>query len=186
MISILSEPARNLLTTDQRSAMSFSVSRRQCMLAAAAWPWSGQARAARSEPVLNVSGKIKISNSPQGYGFTLDMLSALPQHQFHTHTPWHSGRPQFSGPLLRTVLDKVQPQGQTLRAIGLNDYAVELPASDAADWDVIVALLQDGHPMPVRERGPLFIIYPFDDRSELRRQQYFNRSVWQLCRLEIS
>ncbi len=185
MMLKLPDSAQHLITA-QRPPMLSSVSRRQCILAAAAWPWLGQARAARSEPVLNISGKIKVSNSPQGFGFTLDMLSALPQHQFRTRTPWHAGSPQFSGPLLRTVLDKVQAQGQVLRAIGLNDYVVELPASDADDWNVIVALLQDGRPMPVRERGPLFIIYPFDERTELRRQQYFNRSVWQLCRLEIS
>lgn len=186
MMLKLPEPRRNLSAAPSHPAMSFSVSRRQWVLAASAWPWLMSAQAATVEPVLNVSGKIKVSNGPQGYGFTWDMLSALPQHQFRTRTPWHAGTPQFSGPLLRTVLDKVQAQGQTLRAIGLNDYAVELPASDAAEWDVIVALLQDGRPMPVRERGPLFIIYPFDERTELRRQQYFNRSVWQLCRLEIS
>lgn len=167
--------------------MSDSVSRRRFVLAAASvLPWLGQAHAATRDWVLSVSGKIQVSNSAQGYGFTFDMLAALPQHQFRTSTPWHTGTPQFSGPLLRTVLEHVKAQGQTLRAVGLNDYAVDLPVSDAERWDVIVALLQDGHPMPVRERGPLFIIYPFDERSELRRQQYINRSVWQLCRLEIS
>ena len=62
------------------------------------------------------------------------------------------------------MLGAVGAQGRTLRAIALNDYKVDIPFDDVRTIDVVMARLLDGRPMPVRDKGPLFIIYPFDDR----------------------
>ena len=48
-----------------------------------------------------------------------------------------------------------------------------------------MARLINGQAIPVRDKGPLFIIYPFNDRAELRVPQYFARCAWQLRTLEI-
>jgi hypothetical protein len=50
---------------------------------------------------------------------------------------------------------------------------------------VILALKRDGEYMPVRDKGPLFIIYPYDNAPELRSQQFYSRSVWQVSRLVV-
>ena len=50
---------------------------------------------------------------------------------------------------------------------------------------MIVARLMNNRPMPVREKGPLFIVYPFDTKSELRTELYYNRAAWQLNALRI-
>ena len=34
-------------------------------------------------------------------------------------------------------------------------------------------------------KGPLFIVYPFDRKPELATPTYYDRSAWQLQRLEI-
>jgi hypothetical protein len=39
--------------------------------------------------------------------------------------------------------------------------------------------------MPVREKGPLVIIFPFSDRPELRNAVQYSRAVWQLRSLEL-
>ena len=44
---------------------------------------------------------------------------------------------------------------------------------------------RDGKAMPVRDKGPLFIIYPFDRSEELRSERYYGRSAWQLRRIEV-
>jgi hypothetical protein len=49
----------------------------------------------------------------------------------------------------------------------------------------IVARLLNDQPMPVREKGPLFVVYPFDSRAELRNSTYYERSIWQLKALEV-
>jgi len=37
----------------------------------------------------------------------------------------------------------------------------------------------------VRDKGPLFMIYPFDAQPELRSAVYYSRSVWQLSEIEV-
>jgi hypothetical protein len=60
-----------------------------------------------------------------------------------------------------------------------------VPLEDVRRIDVVVARLLDGKPMSVREKGPLFVIYPFDDRPELRTSVYFSRCIWQLKAIEV-
>jgi hypothetical protein len=117
--------------------------------------------------------------------FDMAQLERLPQHSFTTSTPWYQDRKTFTGPLLRDVLAAAGAKGSKLRAISLNDYKVDLPTADAANQGVIVARLLDGAPMSVREKGPLFIVYPFDSADELRSEKYYSRSAWQLRTLEL-
>lgn len=151
------------------------------ILAAAAWcaalPARAQAMPA-GQPVLQISGKV----AAPGGSVLLDMaaLEGLPQHSFSTNTPWSKSPRKFTGPLLRDVLGLAGAQGTRLKASALNDYQVTIPVEDAQHENVIVALRIDGKPIPVRERGPLFVIYPFDSKPQLQSQRYYERSIWQL------
>jgi hypothetical protein len=60
-----------------------------------------------------------------------------------------------------------------------------LPVDDAARSDVIITRLLDDKPMPVRDRGPLFVIYPFASRCDLRNPLHFGRPAWQLRTIEV-
>ena len=135
--------------------------------------------------VLQVSGLIEAHN--QGKVAALDMkaLQALPQKSFTTQTPWDQKAVTFSGPLLRDVLQLVKAKGQHIRAVALNDYRVKLPAADAREHDVVVAVQMNGQAIPVRTKGPLFIVYPFDAQKELQHKTYYERSIWQLKAIEV-
>jgi hypothetical protein len=167
------------------------VHRRTCLktLGAAAALWlSGSARALdkpTAPVVLSIVGRVRTPNGDGGAHFDMPMLERMPQTSFTTHTPWYAQARKFTGPLLRDVLAAAGASGQTLRAVALNDYWVEIPFDDAARHDMIVARLLDDRPMPVRDKGPLFVIYPFDARPELRNPMYYSRSAWQLRTLEV-
>lgn len=135
--------------------------------------------------VLQISGRIEVQNQGGVAAFDMAMLKALPQTSFSTQTPWDQNPASFSGPLLRDVLQLVQAKGGQLRALALNDYRVKLPVSDAHEHDVVVAVQMNGKPIPVRTKGPLFIIYPFDAKKELQHKTYYERSIWQLKALEV-
>lgn len=135
--------------------------------------------------VLTLSGHITRHNAPQQYRWTLPMLEALPQHSFTTMTPWAQQPLQFSGPLLRDVLQAAGAQGQHLVARALNDYSVQIPVQDALSYDMVVATRMNGQPMSVRQRGPLFVVYPFDSKPELKSATYIERSIWQLHAIEV-
>ena len=135
--------------------------------------------------LLSVTGQVSRRNTPTGADFDLAMLEALPQHSFQTHTPWDTGPRRFSGPLLREVLAQAGAQGRELRAEALNRYAVDIPVDDLARYPVLLATRLDGQLMRVRDRGPLFVIYPFDDAPELKGQRHYDRSIWQLRHLQV-
>ena len=136
--------------------------------------------------LLTVAGRVRNANDGQRADFDMRMLEALPQASFATRTPWYAQARRFTGPLLRDVLAAAGAQGSTLRLVALNDYRVDMPFDDAQRHDVIVARLLDDKPMVVRDKGPLFVIYPFDARPELRSAVYYSRSAWQLRTIEVN
>ncbi len=135
--------------------------------------------------ILTVSGRVRLPNLGTAAEFDMAMLAALPQATLSTRTPWFTAKRRFTGPLLRDVLAAARAEGTTLRMRALNDYRVDVPADDAQRFDVVVARLLDDRPMAVRDKGPLFVIYPFDDQPELRNAVYYSRSAWQLRSIEV-
>lgn len=135
--------------------------------------------------ILTVSGTITQANDGANAEFDMKMLEKLPQKTFTTQTPWYATPVSFTGPLLRDVLAAAGAKGNKIVATALNDYKTEIPFDDAVKFDTIVARLMNDKPMPVREKGPLFIVYPFDTKPELRTETYYNRSAWQLSGLKV-
>src|SRR5690606_40451332 len=60
--------------------------------------------------------------------------------------------------------------GTRLYITALNEYRAQLPVSDTAKYDVILARRINGHPLRVRDRGPTFIVYPFDQDPDLKSE----------------
>lgn len=141
--------------------------------------------APEGEPILTVSGEIAHMNADGAALFDRAMLAALPVTEITTTTIWTEGAHRFTGVELKALLDAVGARGAALRAVALNDYSVTIPAADAVEGGPIVAYLMDGEEMSVREKGPLWIVYPYDARSEYRTETIYSRSIWQLSRLEI-
>ncbi len=140
---------------------------------------------ATGKVVLTISGKINEKNAPSSANFDMAMLEKLPQRTFTTLTPWDKAPIRFTGPLLRDVLAAAKANGAVIKAAALNDYQTSIPFEDSQKIDVILAHKMNGEPIPVRTKGPLFIVYPFDDKTELRAAVYYERSAWQLKSLTI-
>lgn len=135
--------------------------------------------------ILSVSGNISASNGRNAMGsavanFDLAMLQALPQTEILTTTPWTDGVQRFEGVLMRDLLERVGAEGGQVRAIALNDYEAVLPRSDFETILVLLALAQNDQVLRVRDKGPIWIIYPHDpDRPEIAGIQN-HKMVWQL------
>ncbi|MFN3375630.1 MAG: molybdopterin-dependent oxidoreductase [Burkholderiaceae bacterium] len=135
--------------------------------------------------ILSITGKVEVRNQGDQAAFDLEMIEKLPQRSFTTQTPWDKKPTKFTGPLLRDVLAAAKARGQTITAMALNDYKITIPMDDAIRFDVLLAHRINDEPIPVRTKGPLFIIYPFDAKPELKTARYYERSVWQLRSLTI-
>ena len=135
--------------------------------------------------ILTITGKIAVKNSASAAVFDRAMLEGLPQHSFTTTTPWDKHPIQFTGPLLRDVLAAAKATGSVIKASALNDYQTRIPMADAQKFDVIVAHRMNGETIPVKTKGPLFIVYPYDTKPELHATTYYERSAWQLKAMNI-
>jgi len=130
--------------------------------------------------VLRITGNIANQNDSADAAFDLDGLAALPHAQVVTSTPWTEGRTVLDGVLPRDLLAAVGATGGSLRAIAINDHAADIPAEDATAYDVAVAYHKNGEQMSVRDRGPIWIVYPMDDHAELKTPETEAKMVWQL------
>lgn len=164
---------------------------RRSLLPLLAWPLAtprpAQALGAPVGPVVLVlAGQVRRSNQPAGAAFDMAMLAQLPQVHLRTSTPWYDRARQFTGPLLRDVLAAAGAHGTALRAHSLNDYQVSIPMDDVQQHGVVLARLIDGAALAVRDKGPLFIIYPFDQNPALRSTLYYTRCAWQLKAIHVT
>jgi hypothetical protein len=135
--------------------------------------------------ILTVSGAITNTNRASEAVFDRAMLEALGSDKVTTTTPWNSGPDQFEGIKLETLMEVLGATGSSVTAYALNDFTTRVPVSDFKRFHPIMALKRNGEYMPVRDKGPLFIVYPYDSDPELRQQVYYNRSAWQIARLII-
>jgi hypothetical protein len=149
--------------------------------ALAMWLAVGQP-AISSEAILSVSG-----SQPAAVKVDLDMaaLQQMPRHQIATSTPWSEGVSAYEGVLLRDLIKELGVTGETMKLTALNDYQITIPTADFEQYDVLLAYARDGKAMPVRDKGPLWVIYPLDDHPELNGQETHAKMIWQVRRLDV-
>lgn len=124
---------------------------------------------------------LTVKISEKSVTFTLEELLALPQTTVVTKNDYLDNKTVFQGPRLRLVLEELNvDRSANLRMTALNDFSSDVPAMDAFNYDVILAVLRDGETMSVRNKGPIWVIYPMDDHPQLQDEAYNGRLVWQL------
>jgi hypothetical protein len=138
-----------------------------------------------AEPILIVSGEIARTNGHGVARFDREMLEAIGTTTIRTRTPWHDYVAEFEGVSMQALMEYVGAHGTEVTATALNDYQSTIPMSDFERFEVVLAMKRDGKEMPIRDKGPLFIVYPYDSAAELQSEQYYSRSVWQLKELEV-
>lgn len=138
------------------------------------------------EVLLTVSGAVALSNSDD-HTAKLDraLLHDMPQRTIKTTTIWTKGVQTFSGVDLHDLLAGLGIAEGTIRVVALNDYAVEIPVAEIQAGGAILADLRNDAPMSVRDKGPLWIIYPYDQSEAFRTEVVYSRSVWQVDRIEV-
>jgi hypothetical protein len=126
-----------------------------------------------------------VTNKDNTAQFDRPMLESLGMVAVETTTPWHEGKVKFEGVPVDKLMKQVGATGDRVVVTALNDYTTEIPMEDFAKYKVILAIKRNGEYMPVRDKGPLFIIYPYDSDPELKSQTYYARSAWQVAKIDV-
>lgn len=135
--------------------------------------------------ILTISGDIDVTNVDETLQFDRETFAALADSTFETTTTWTEGPHTFHGLSLHTLTELLALTDGSLLATAVNDYTVEIPVSDAQPGGPIIAYQMDGEDMSVREKGPLWIVYPYDSSPDYRTAVIHSRSIWQLDRLTV-
>lgn len=138
-------------------------------------------------PTLSYAQDIlTVSTADKTESFTLEEILAMPQTTIVTKNDYVDEATTFQGPSLRSVLEAMDiAQDATLKMVALNDFSSEVPAADAFAYDVILAVMLNGETMPIRDKGPIWVIYPMDGNPELHDDIYNDRLVWQLKSISV-
>lgn len=135
--------------------------------------------------ILTISGNIANTNVGAISEFDLAMLENMGLQTIETSSPWYDKRVRYEGVSLEKLMNLVGAKGTKVTAVALNDYVTTIPLEDFKKFNVILAMKRDGNYMSIRDKGPLFVIYPYDSIAELQSQIYYTRSAWQVAKLIV-
>ena len=141
--------------------------------------------APKGEVILVVSGEIELTNHPHEAHFDRAMLEEIGLEEIRTTTLWTEGQQVFEGVPLHRLVTYLKGAGGSLRVLALNDYAVEIPWEEANAEGPILAIRNNGESLSVRDKGPVWMVYPYDAEEKFQNEVTYARSVWQLERIEI-
>lgn len=157
------------------------------LLSAAVAPatYAQQLPAPQDRVILEVAGALTSANAGDRARFDLKMLEQVGVTKVTTSTPWTEGKPVFEGVLIRDLLRRVGGGGDTVTPVAINDYKIDIPRAELEKYPVLLAYRMNGEPLRVRDKGPLWIIYPRDDFPELDTKPIQSRWVWQVKELRL-
>lgn len=135
--------------------------------------------------ILQVGGDIEHTNRGATAEFDRSMLERLGTRVVRTHTPWTRGVIEFEGVLVRDLLRAVGATSANFEAASSNGYAVTVEDFDFAAYPAVLAMRMNGDILADRDKGPIWVVFPWDQHPELDRQTTANYSIWQLARITV-
>ena len=137
-------------------------------------------------PSLSFAGDVLLTFQHQDDIVELQMtdLQEMGETEITTTTIWTEGKQSFVGVSLHDFLEEYGISDGELVATAINDYEIVIPVEDAVEGGPIIAYLHNGEPMSVRNKGPLWIVYPYDSDVRFQTEVVYSRSIWQLDRLK--
>ncbi|WP_108744111.1 oxidoreductase [Salinivibrio sp. MA440] len=130
-------------------------------------------------PMLTISGDAAKQT------LTREQLIQLADRTIKTQTPWTEGEQVFLGVSAQKLLETVNKPAHSLKAYALNDYWATIPRDDIKKYNPIFAIKKNGDWMRVRDKGPIWVIYPLSAFSQLENEVLHSRMAWQVNRVEV-
>ncbi len=116
---------------------------------------------------------------------TVEELREMGAEDIRTSTPWTNEQSTYTGITGRRLVEVLGATGTEVAGSAINDYHTIIPFEVFNSDSLLLAYAQDGQPMPVRAKGPLWIVFPFDDDPLYRSDTYKAYAIWSLTRLEF-
>jgi hypothetical protein len=116
---------------------------------------------------------------------SLEEVFALPAVEFQTTTIWTEGVQRFRGVWLSDLITYLEISEGNLDFSALNEYLIEIPLEDIVPGGPLVAYEWNGERMSPRDKGPLWVVFPYDSDAKFQTETVYAQSIWQLDRIEV-
>lgn len=133
--------------------------------------------------ILQVRGSIERTSDGTTATFDLKNLESLGLVEIKTESPWTDGMAAFQGVPIKALADYLGAKGDRMRFVALDDYKVDIPISDLEAYQPILATRRDGEPMKIRDKGPVWVIYPWSDNPDLQTEEHYAKAIWQVFQI---
>jgi hypothetical protein len=148
---------------------------------------AGLAQGASAEDAVRLGVSTPAATAAE---FTLDELRAMGETRFATSTPFTKGEQEFVGVTGAQIVAAMEAKGakvdaKSVLAVANNDYSIVIPFEVFAQPTTLVAFAQNGSPMSVRDKGPFWIVFPYDSDAKFVSSSYQSYSIWGLERLDF-
>jgi hypothetical protein len=135
---------------------------------------------------LAAAAELQIEFGQQKWVFDQDQLLSIAPATLTVQSPWDDMPSTFTGVYLQDLLTHLTAEADTLTATALNDYQVTIEIPEAVNAGAFIAILRDGKPMPIRNKGPFWIIFDWNEASsETKVSLLSSWSIWQLKSLQL-
>lgn len=145
---------------------------------------------ASSEPVvLSVYGDIRVNDRHYDQmDFTLSELQALTQSDITTAHPWSIAPQHYHGVDMNALFGLLFNHRRVLsiQLEALNDFSVAVDWSQIEAFSPILAWQEDEQVMTRRNKGPLWLVLPFDQVPKVQQADFLHFMVWQLRAIRVS
>lgn len=144
--------------------------------------------AVKESVVLTVYGDIKINgHSYNQLDFTLSELQALTQTDITTAHPWSAERRRYRGVDMNTLFDSLFSEQKvlSLQLEALNDFSIAVNWDQISSYTPILAWQENKRIMSRRNKGPLWLMLPFDQVSKVQQADFLHFMVWQLRGIHV-
>lgn len=139
---------------------------------------------ASNDPVvLTVYGNININEHNYSHlDFTLSELQTLTQANITTAHPWSTEPRHYHGVDMNTLLDSLFNQQKilSLQLEALNDFSIAVNWEQISSYSPILAWQENKRVISRRNKGPLWLILPFDQVPKVQQADFLHFMVWQL------
>ncbi len=141
---------------------------------------------AAGETILTVEHVAANGDVTNSESYSLEDLRAMQTASFETETIWTEGAQTFTGVTLASIVAQLGVNGGEIEAVAVNAYSVQIPVADAVTGGPIIAFERNGDTMSIRDKGPLWVVYPYDSNPAYRTEAVYSRSIWQLEKIIIN
>ncbi|PXA71078.1 oxidoreductase [Vibrio sp. 11986-1-5] len=128
---------------------------------------------------------LAFTNNGQTQHWTLSEMIDKADMNVITKTPWTDGLVTFRGVSSRYILELVDKPKADIKVTALNDYWAVIPYEDIVKYNPILAVMQNKQTMSIRDKGPIWVIYPLTQYNQLNNEVLHSRMVWQVASIEL-